>query len=168
MVALSILDVKKCMHFLLATEVFDHWQLAEAKIVTCVRYDIDGHLTPDYLSSEEREQETMGEGECIPYKRIRPLCYEVIKGKRVPKSFRVVLLCPTSAISDFLKNRQLEFTPNRIANLSLIFSYTEGKLVVTAGCTLHEFSMDKSLEREWGLYMTELFQNLEIALEKIS
>lgn len=167
MVAWNIMDVKKCMQYLLATEMFDSWQLAEAKIVTCVRYDIDGHLTADYLSEEERKQEGMDTGDCIPYKRIRPFCYEVIKGKRVPKSFRVVLLCPTEAVSDFLRQRQLEDTPEHIANLSLIFSYMEGKLIVTAGATLCTFSMDKSLETEWGLHVKDLFQKMEIALEKI-
>lgn len=168
MVGLKVLDVKKCMNQLLATDCFDRWQLAEAKIITYVSYVIDGHLTEEYMTGEEMEAEGLQQGECVPYGRVRPLCFDMIKGKRVPKNFRFVLQFPKQEAADFVGNLQGNFTPGDVANLTMNVSFSEGGLFVTTGYTLRMFSMDKSLEQEWDLKVMELFRKMEITVEKIT
>lgn len=168
MVGLKVLDVKKCMNQLLATSCFDQWQLAEAKIITYVSYVIDGHVTEAYMNEEEMETEGVKPGECVPYGKVRSLCFDMIKGKRTPKSFRFVLLFPREDINRLVEEIHGDVTSGDVANLTVNFSFSQGELLVTTGSALRIFSMDKSLEYAWDAKVMELFRKMDVAVEKIT
>lgn len=86
----KILDVKKFMNIMLCREAFDTLLLAEASITGGVSYVIDGHLTEDFYSEQELEEMGLAGERCTTYGRVRPICFEMIKGKRTPRSFQFV------------------------------------------------------------------------------
>lgn len=166
MLALRVLDVKKCMNYLLATEAFDAWEVAEIKICSKISYVIDGHVTPDFLTAEEMESEGLTTGGCVPFGGVRHLCYEVIKGKRTPQSFRFTFLCPREQIAQIIAQEQLQTNLEDIANLTMNISYVQGELLVTTSCSERTFSLDKSLANAWDSRVRDFFRKMEIAVEK--
>lgn len=166
MLALQVLDIKKCMNYLLATEAFDAWEVAEIKICAKVSYVIDGHVTPDFLTTEEMEAEQLTPGGCVPFGSVRTLCYEMIKGKRTPQSFRFSFLCPRKQMEQMLTEEQLQVAPDDIVNLTMNISFQQGELLVTTSCMERTFSLDKSLANAWDTWVWEFFRKMEITVEK--
>jgi hypothetical protein len=168
MLVLKILDVKRCMNDILATELFDKFQLAEASIITKVSYVIDGHVTPDFFSEEEAEQEGIDAQGCMPYGFLRPLCFDMIKGKRTPRSFRFTFLLPRAEIIRLLETEPaLPIRETDVANLTMNVKYAEETLQVTTSCSMHTFLLDKSLELLWDRWVLDFYKKLEIPVEKI-
>jgi hypothetical protein len=168
MLALKILDVKNCMNHMLLQETFDGFLLAEASIVTRVSYVIDGHVTRDYLSGEEAKAEGIDAQGCMPYRYLRPLCFDMIKGKRTPRSFRFTFLLPRQQIAEMLaKEPGISLRPENVAALSLNMKYGAEELMVTTGCSMHIFLPDKSLEDLWDAWVLQFFRDCGVAIEKM-
>lgn len=85
MVALKIEDIKTCTEKLFLGEDFDSFLIREANIVTFNSFTINGHIRKGYYTSQELEEKQM---EHLSYwKMLRPFCFSLIKGKRLPESF---------------------------------------------------------------------------------
>ena len=65
MVALEITEIGALLRQMLKGSMFDHFLLQEAVIHTACEYQIDGRLTEDYYSEEERAD--MGIADCKAY-----------------------------------------------------------------------------------------------------
>ncbi len=150
MLGQKVIDVKQCMKLMLSTEAFDAWELSEAKIIHHVSYVVDGHLE---------------EGGCVPYQQVRPICFDMIKGKVTPKQFRFTFLLPKDRYADFLNHADLAEDEMSIASLSVNLVFTEGELFLTTGVARVGFTLDKSVERAWDAYVLWMFHRLEIATE---
>ncbi|MDD6194643.1 MAG: DUF5721 family protein [Lachnospiraceae bacterium] len=168
MVALRVLDIKKCMNYMLATGAFDAWEVAEIKITAKVSYVIDGHLTPDFLSPEEMDAENLLPGGCVSFGNLRPLCFEMIKGKRTPHFFRFSFLCPREQMKEMITGEQLRISPEDIVNLTMNITFHQGELLVTTSCLERSFSLDKTLAHAWDSWVLDFFRKMEIAVEKTS
>ena len=162
----KILDVKKFMNIMLCREAFDTLLLAEASITGGVSYVIDGHLTEDFYSEQELEEMGLAGERCTTYGRVRPICFEMIKGKRTPRSFQVVFLAGSRLVGRVLEREGISMRPEDVANLSLNVRYHEGELYVTCGCTLRLFSMDRTLENAWADRIGGFLKKQEIAAEQ--
>lgn len=79
MESFNVKDVKRFMAKLLLHEDFDQYEVQEAEIVTDIVFKIDGHVQKSFYSEEEYEE--LGCPLLIKWKKLRPICYEIIKGK---------------------------------------------------------------------------------------
>lgn len=92
MKAFQLTEKKEFMHLLLRSELFDHFLLSEASIHAAVHYDIDGRLNPSFFSEDERSVQQLEGLTYMPYGRLRPVFFELIKGKSAPTAFKFVLM----------------------------------------------------------------------------
>ena len=88
MVALKIEDAKAFTNGLFVGNLFDAFLLREAEITTYNRFTIDGRISRGYYSEEERAEK--GLEDYSFWSTIRPICFSLVKGKRLPESFRLV------------------------------------------------------------------------------
>lgn len=95
MVALKIEEQKAFTAGLFIGEIFDKFLVREAEIVTYNQFTIDGKVRQGYFSEEELEENRIEE--YSSWKTLKPVCYSLIKGKRLPESFRIVFQMPPSA-----------------------------------------------------------------------
>ena len=109
MLAVKVLDVKKCMNALLASEIFDAFLLSEATITTRMTYTLDGHLTKDYLTEEELAEAGLLGERCVSYGYVRKLCFDMIKGKRKPAVFHFTFLCPKKLMEQMIETQKNVF-----------------------------------------------------------
>lgn len=165
MLALKVLDVKKCMNALLASEIFDAFLLSEATITTRMTYTLDGHLTKDYLTEEELAEAGLLGERCVSYGYVRKLCFDMIKGKRKPAAFHFTFLCPKKLMEQMIDTQKVNVRPSDVANLTLNLRYVGEELHVTAGCTMAGFSLDRSMEEAWNTWVKMFFAEHEIAVE---
>ena len=71
MLALQLTDVKDFMNKFLRSETFDHFLLQEGVITSGASYVIDGHIHPDFYTSEEMEELEITDCDFLPYALLR-------------------------------------------------------------------------------------------------
>jgi len=147
MIALRAEDVRTFTSKLFVKEDFDQFLVKEIEIVTFNRFTIDGHIRQGYFGEEELEERKIEE--LSSWKMLRPICFALIKGKKLPGSFRIVLQLSPEAVEKFVKNSGLGITESQIQGLYLNIRYEEGVLYCVTGTSLYVFTLDKALETEW-------------------
>lgn len=152
------LSAKTCMAHLLLRETFDPYQFIEGTITTFSRFSIDGLLQKEFF--DDPPEETYAS-----WKQMRDFCLSIIRGKRTPLNFKIVLAMPTASISDFLLQKGLTaYRPEDIRGLYLNFHYDGTTLQCITGTSMNTFTLDKTLEREWDSYVGDLLRFMLIEL----
>lgn len=141
-------SIKAFTTHLFAKETFDGYLVTEASFSTLVDFSIDGHINADFPDEEEKNLPEYREG-IVFWKKLRPFCFEIVKGKRVPLRFKLVFKMPPEFVLRFLQEASLSYDAAQIGGLFLNVVFQDGKLSVTTGTSLKTFSMDKSLEHAW-------------------
>lgn len=161
MVALKMEDLKVFTRKLFVDEVFDWWLVREAVITTFNMFTIDGRIRKGYFMEQELEEK--GIGEWSPWKLVRPVCFSLIKGKRLPESFRITLQLPGKKVEQFLQSVQPDFNPEQVSGLYLNIRYEEQNLYCVTGTSLNVFTLDKKIEQEWDETVKRFLREREMA-----
>lgn len=82
MIALKAEDVKTFTSKLFLKEDFDSFLVKEVNIVTYNNFTIDGHIRQGYYTDEELEENRIES--FSSWKVLRPVCFSLIKGKKLP------------------------------------------------------------------------------------
>ena len=89
------------------------------------------------------------------WKEVKPICYSIIRGKRAPLSFKIVLQFSPNKAAALLQNSSLSFPPEQVAGLYLNLQYKNKTLLCTTGTSLKTFFPGKELDHLWEQYVTE-------------
>lgn len=165
MVALKIEDLKAFTSKLFIGETFDTFLTKEVTIVTYNTFTIDGHIRQGYYSEEELEEKKIEE--MSSWKVLKPFCFSLIKGSRLPESFQIVFMLSPERTEKFLKSNQLPFTPENINGLYLNIRYEEKVLNCVTGTSVNVFTLDKSLDRTWEEAVRLFLKKQEIPFEEM-
>lgn len=163
MIALELTEVKECMSKLLLSETFDSFFFIEGEIVTYNTFRIDGFLKKEFF-----EKEMIPERDYSLWKEVREYCFSLIKGRRTPLHFKLILGLSDSNIDKLLNQQQLGFTSQDVQGLYLNFKYDGQHLQCITGTSMNLFTMDKSLEQAWDTMVQKFFAQREIAFELLS
>lgn len=160
MVALKVEDMKSFTSKLFVKEVFDRFLVKEINIVTYNSFTIDGHIRQGYFSDEELEENRIED--FSSWKMLKPLCFSLIKGKKLPGSFRIVLLLAPQDVDKFAGNSGTGINGEQIQGLYLNIRYEDGALYCVTGTSLSLFTLDKTLEAEWDNAVKNFLRSHEI------
>lgn len=163
MFACTVSDVRDFMEKLFLKEVFDGFQLMEAVIVTSNTFMIDGHIHKEYYTEEEWE--ALAEKSISRWASVRPICFQMIKGKKTPESMKLVFKMAEGAVEKLLIKSGLAFQPSDVEGLFFNVRYDNQKLILTSGVSMRMFTMDKSLERFWEQRLESFLKQAEIICE---
>lgn len=161
MVALKIEDQKGFTAGLFLGELFDRFLVREADIVTFNRFSIDGRVRHGYYSDEELEAGQIEE--YSSWKTVRPICYSLIKGKRLPETFRIVLMLTPAAGERFAAAHMPGMSGDQAGSFYLNIQYENHEMSCITGVSLKFFSMDKTLERQWDESVMQFLKKNGIA-----
>lgn len=164
MISLQVKVTKNMMNALLASECFDAFLLEEAAITTFNAFHIDGHLIKDFYTADERSKLT---SEFSLWRDIRPFCFQLIKGKKTPVSFRVVLHAPAALVEKIAADPACGVAANLIRALALNIRYDNGHVLCVTGSAYNTFLMDKSAETLWDAYIRRMLSGLNIDFEEL-
>ena len=163
MLGLQLPDIKTATAHLFARPSFDYFLLKEAVITTSNTYTIDGGIKKDYFSQEELEQ--MRDPRLMEWKAIRPVCFSLIRGTRLPLSFQISLSLSRDNIQRLIRQNPVSFSLEEIGGLYLNFRYEKKILSAISATSLASFSMDKSLEQLWDDTVKKLLRQMGIPFE---
>ncbi len=164
MISLQIKTTKSIMNALLASECFDAFLLEEAVITTFNTFHIDGHVVKDFYTADELSEV---QADFSHWKDIRPFCFQIIKGKKTPVSFKVVLHAPDQIIEKIAADPECGVAANLIRALALNIRYDNGRVLCVTGSSYTTFLMDKSAEKLWDTHVRRMFSELNIDFEEV-
>ncbi len=166
-------DIKKFMNCLLIKEIFDNFLLEEATITTFNTFTIDGHLQSDFYSEDELEK--LPDKTLSTWGIIKPHCFNLIKGSKLPLRFKIILKASASYTEKILSENPCGLSAKDIGGLYINIRYDNThKSSTNTECpttsldcismaSLNVFTMDKTLEKAWDKvcesFINSLFTN---------
>lgn len=159
----QIEDVRHFMAELLSGEKYDSFYLYEANINMALNYNISGKINSGFYSSDEISE--LNIKEYITWGEIKPVIYDLIKGKRLPIGFRIILMFNRENITRLVEMNNLRIRPEDISSLVMNINYgkyagvlyekqeEEGNtpgMLITTGTSLNIFTLDKTIENLWN------------------
>lgn len=149
------LNAKNSMSHLLLKPTFHHFSFIEGDVTTFNKFHIDGRIHKDFFDEDPGLEFSL-------WKNVQEYFLSVIRGKRTPLSFKLVLSLPCAEFPAFLSSSALSFRPDEIQGLYINFHYSENQLRCVTGTSMKSFTMDKSLEQEWDQHVHDLLAKLSV------
>lgn len=153
MQAFEVVDVKEFTRRLFMSDTFDNTVAVEAEFLTFVKFSIGGKLNREYFDEECSE-------EYCTWGSIRHICFEIIKGRRTPTGFKLIL----KFSKNFSKKWIGENTAKAIdGDLYLNIRYMDSRLHLISSFSPKIFSGDRELEHTFDNYVRDMLKKMNIA-----
>ncbi len=162
---LRITNIKDFMNKLLLSEMFDHFLLVEASISQAATFIIDGHLTNDFFSEEEIDAYRLNGLSYAPFSLLRAGCYDMIKGKKTPVSFKFVFMLSPDNLARTLAKSDGSFAAEDLNGVFINLKFQGGSLTCTTGVSYKTFLPDHSFEQYWDSLVPKFLSSHEISYD---
>lgn len=167
MIALEITEIGLFMNKLLKSEMFDHFLLQEAVITSGASFVIDGHINKEFYSQEELDELCLSEVKCLPFSMLRTRCFDLIKGKKTPTSFKFVFTLSPDNMRRTIESSESSYSYEDISGIYLNLKYQNQLLTCTTGISYNTFSPDKSLEANWDELIKKFLYKHDVNYEEL-
>lgn len=166
MKAYRIKELKNFMGKLLATEAFDDFLLAEAAVTTYNTFTIDGHIVKDFFSGDAEHEDQPPAYDFSAWQDMRGLIFDLIKGRRTPVQFKLVLHLMPQRIDEILKSGGSDVLLPDIKAFVLNIRYEGGILTCITATAFHSFLPDKTPDKLWDEYLSHFLDQKGISFEE--
>ena len=156
MISDTIKNIKKFMNSLLASNYFDSFLVNSVSITTYGTFQIDGHLKKDFYTPEEWNE--LPEHTYASYETIRPICYDLIKGKKLPLNFKMIFALNQTECEKLVNTSGTTLTIDEVKDLFINIKYDAGTVTCSTGTSYTIFTMDKTLEQAFDKYILTLLE----------
>lgn len=154
----NVEELKTFMAVLLKGELFDNWEVTEAKVETFFELSVNGRLKKDFF--EEPEQIA---GEFARWGELKEIFFQAVKGKRLPGMLCVVLAAEKEWTGQILRECGRE-NEEAGAVLYLNIRYAAGSCRLISGVSHKGFTLDKTLEYAWDKELQNFLKEKKIAV----
>lgn len=164
MVALQIQDIKQFMNKLLLTPAFDSFLLVEGTITTYNTFHISGRLQKSFFSEEELEAQELNDRDFSLWKELRPVCLDLIKGRKTPLGFQFIFQLSRKNTQKLLASSGItSILPENVSGLLLNIRFEHSSLCVVTATNLNLFTLEKSLDHAWDDLVKRFLKQQEIS-----
>lgn len=168
MISLKILDIKHLMQILLydSEPAFDDFLLSEATVKMAATFSVDGHINKEFFEEDTDAENTSESNEnMVLWKSVKSNFLNIIKGKKTPSSFNIVLYLQRSKASELI-GKDSHFEDVSLPGLMLRLSYSGSELYALTGTVNAVFTLDKSIDILWDNKVKEFFTNCRIPFDE--
>lgn len=149
MLAIQIKEVKTFMSKLLSADTFDSFLLEEARIHTYNTFTIDGHQNREFYTKEEMEDTGIFPYEYSQWKNMKSICFQLIKGKKVPTFMKIILHKKPEESYTLLEESDALAFADVLKAFVVTIKYDTSGLLLTTGTSFSTFVMDKTVDLLW-------------------
>lgn len=152
MISGTIENKKQFMSMLLKENTFDRFLVRSISLRTSVTYEMDCTLDKNWFDSDDAQSLE----KYASWNEMRPIVFNLIKGKRLPGYMKIILSLSPSAAEKVHKNAAALF-------INIVFE--NNILYMTTGCSQKTFSLEKTLDQTWDEAAKKFFTRCGIILE---
>ena len=164
MISLHIKDTKQFMSHLLIKDTWDNFLLSEATLLMANSFTISGEINRNFFTNEEYE--ALFDKTYVFWSQIKPFCYSIIKGNKVPTHMKLIFVLPKNMEKDILANVDTTIVSEDIEHLFINIRYSENGITIITGTSLHTFTLDKSLEHGFDNYIKNFLSQIQLPFEE--
>lgn len=162
MISIKIKPINQFMNELLVKDTFDSFLVSDIEIMTANTYNINGRINKSFFN----EENNVSNEDFTGWDTIKPICFQIIKGKNTPTKIKIVFQLSKNAINQLIIDSNIPFTPDQVSGLYMHVLFENNEVIIITGTSLSIFSMDKSLDRFWDNYLkTYLSNRFEITVD---
>ena len=163
MILCKITDKKDFINKLLAGDCFYSFLLKEAVINGFVPFQIDGKINTSFFTEEDPEATRFLSEEYAKWEDIRPICFDLIKGKRTPTRFQFILYLKKEATDQVLDKEHLTRDSALVRHFVLNIRFEQGEMTLTTAVDYSSFTMDKQAEQLWDQALMKFLSAKQIS-----
>ena len=163
MIALTLLDIRTLTANLFVQEMFDKFYMTDAEITTFATYRIEGKRSKAYYSHDELE--ALGGQEYCLWSEIKPMAYDIIKGKKLPVRFRITFQLPREGLQTLIERNGIQIPLEQVGGVCLNIKYEANQLTCVIGVSYNTFVMDKTLDQMWDDNVKNFFRQNKISFQ---
>lgn len=147
-------ELKVLMSQLLVGELFDAWEVVEAKAETFFEIAVNGRMKKGFFDEPEAVQR-----EFVLWKDVKDFFYRMVKGKRLPGMLRIVLRAGAEQETEVKQKQGI-----REEGISFLLNirFENGACQLVSGVSHTQFSLDKSADIAWDTELQEFFKQNQI------
>lgn len=164
MISMKVLDVKTFMSSLLVHSVFDQFLLCELDITTFTHFHLSGNLNKEWYLTEEIES-LEGRNYSL-WSEIKPYAFQIMKGNKTPYSFKIVLQLGKENTQNIIEKNGLNYNLEEMNGLFLNIRYEQNILHLITGTSQKTFTLDKSVEHVWDVYVKSFLKQNNMEAEE--
>ena len=165
MISLTITEVKAFMGKLLTQATFDFFLLKEMELSTFMNFTINGQLNEAFYSKEELEERGDNRHNAL-WSEVRSVAYSMIKGNRTPLSLKIVFQLPRPLCEELVQESGGRIKSEEVGGLYLNVRFDKNELHLITGTAIKTFTLDKTLEQEWDLWVKKMLKEQGIIFEE--
>ncbi len=165
MISLTITEVKAFMGKLLAQTTFDFFLLKELELSTFINFTINGQLNEAFFSKEEIEERSEHQNNAL-WSEVRSIAYSMIKGNKTPLILKIVFQLPRPLCEELVQQSGGRLRSEEVGGLYLNVRFEKNELHIITGTAIKTFTMDKTLEQEWDLWVKKMLKEQGIIFEE--
>lgn len=99
------------------------------------------------------------------WKELKPFCLSIIKGKKPPLSFKIVLELPRDEVALLIARSGMNIKETDVFGLFLNCQFQSGIITLISGSSLRIFTLDKSLDQAFDMMLRDFLTHQEIEYE---
>ena len=160
MISLFITDIKDFTSQLFLKDSFDSFCFIEGDIVTFNTFHIDGFVQKGFFDTDTVLPEYSY------WKNVREYCFNIIKGKRTPLSFRFIFSLSPKNIERIVSQSVSSIQPEDVNGLYLNVHFDGSRIICVTGTSFKTFTLDKTLEHLWDEMITNFLHQKGIPFEQ--
>lgn len=149
MLGLSVTRLGEFTRHLFVKDSFDSFYLSEARFATSFTAQFDGKSLNDNAPAPY-----------ISWSQLRPVAFQLIKGKELPRSFSLVLVYPDEKTAAFLAAAGRDADPDTLPSLFINLRYRQEQLMLTTGISEKSFYPDFELPKLWDRQVLNILREL--------
>ena len=161
MIALNIQDIKSFTSNLFVHEMFDEFLMSEMDISMAQTIHIDGELNKDWFTNDE--EEVLAGRKIAKWNEIKPLAYQMIRGKKTPLAFKIIFQLNEIQLAKVIEKSGSSFQLGDVNALFIHVKFDKNGLSIITGSSIKVFTMDKSLEHYWDDTVKLMMKKYKIA-----
>ena len=165
MLALTLSSLKDATSHLFAQSTFDCFDVLTVTISSYITFSMDGHLNAAFFDNSE-DTDTREPDRLCSWKRLRPICFSIIKGKQPPVSFQITLFLDRDRAASLFSDGLLSQNQD-IDGFTLHLSYRNHTLTFSTGTVFTRFSLDRDSERLWDQYILAWAKSQQLSFEEV-
>ena len=101
------------------------------------------------------------------WSNIKPFCFSLIKGNKVPAAMKLVMLASYELVTDIIAKNNIAVMPENVNGLFINMKYQEGHVDIITGTSLNVFTLDKQLDTAFDQYVKTFLANAGLDFEEL-
>lgn len=166
MFVFQITEIRDFTTKLFIGNTFDWFEVTVAEFQTACHFKLDGRLRADYYDDDRKQKLLESNRQFIFWNEVKPLCYQIIKGRRTPLSFRVALNV-SRQVPGLQNVLERAAASGSVSSLNIRFEFSNNKVIGATGVSMSSFSSDRTIEYLWDEAALAFLRSGEILVEKL-